>query len=150
MNIITQCLIHFPRRVASYFHWFAPLFARLVTGYVFLLNGWAKLHHLPEFTKNFAEWGLPQPHLLAPFVAGVECVGGLLLLLGLFTRLSAFLLTVIMVVAILVAKLVEVDSLETLLGFEETVYLALFIWLAIDGAGKISLDYLLDNSHGHD
>jgi putative oxidoreductase len=34
--------------------------------------------------------------------------------------------------------------LGTLLGFEESEYLALFLWLAIAGAGALSLDYLLE------
>ena len=33
--------------------------------------------------------------------------------------------------------------LETLLGFDEFEYLALFLWLAIAGAGAVSLDHLL-------
>jgi uncharacterized membrane protein YphA (DoxX/SURF4 family) len=31
-----------------------------------------------------------------------------------------------------------------LLGFEEIMYLALFLWLAIHGAGRVSIDYLLE------
>ncbi len=49
-----------------------------------------------------------------------------------------------MIVAIASAKWGDVDSLETLLGFDETEYLALFLWLAIAGAGRLSLDYLLE------
>ncbi len=48
-----------------------------------------------------------------------------------------------MIVAIKSAKWDQVDSLETLLGFDETEYLALFLWLAIAGAGPLSLDWLL-------
>jgi len=48
-----------------------------------------------------------------------------------------------MIVAIISAKAAQVDSLETLLGFEETSYFALFFWLAIAGPGPISLDWLL-------
>jgi putative oxidoreductase len=48
-----------------------------------------------------------------------------------------------MIVAIKAAKWSDVDSLETLLGFDEFEYLALFLWLAIAGAGAISLDHLL-------
>jgi putative oxidoreductase len=46
-----------------------------------------------------------------------------------------------MIVAIVSAKLDQVDSLEALLGFDETEYLALFLWLAIAGAGALSVDY---------
>jgi hypothetical protein len=52
-----------------------------------------------------------------------------------------------MIVAIKSAKWGDVDSLETLLGFDETEYLALFLWLAIAGAGRISLDYVLQKLH---
>jgi putative oxidoreductase len=73
----------------------------------------------------------------------VEFVGGILLLLGLFTRIAAAPLVVVMVVAIISAKFGDIDSLETLLGFEEMSYLALFLWLAVAGPGPVSLDYLL-------
>jgi putative oxidoreductase len=81
--------------------------------------------------------------VLAPFVSGVEFFGGIFLLLGLMTRISAGALGVTMIVAIVSAKWADVDSLETLLGFDETEYLALFVWLAIAGAGSFSLDRLL-------
>jgi putative oxidoreductase len=54
-----------------------------------------------------------------------------------------------MVVAIKSAKWGDVDSLETLLGFEEAVYFAGFMWLAIAGPGAVSLDRLLLNAAGH-
>jgi putative oxidoreductase len=73
----------------------------------------------------------------------VEFVGGILLLVGLFTRIAAAPLVVVMVVAIISAKFGDIDSLETLLGFEEMSYLALFLWLAVAGPGPVSIDYLL-------
>lgn len=145
MNALTRGLIDWPRRVASHLQWLAPLFARLVVGWVFLWSGWGKLHNLPAVTQNFVGWGIPFPQLLTPFVAGVEFFGGALLLLGLLTRISAGALGVTMIVAIISAKWADVQgSLETLLGFDETEYLALFLWLAIAGAGRLSLDHLLE------
>jgi putative oxidoreductase len=76
----------------------------------------------------------------------VEFIGGILLLLGLFTRVAAVPLVIVMIVAIISAKWDEVDSLETLLGFDESAYLALFLWLAVAGPGLISLDHLLQRS----
>jgi putative oxidoreductase len=144
MNALNRCLIDWPRRVASHLAWLAPLFARIVTGWVFLLSGWGKLHNLPAVTQNFIGWGIPFPQLLTPFVSGVEFFGGLFLLLGFMTRISAGALGVTMVVAIASAKWGDVDSLSTLLGFDETEYLALFLWLAIAGAGRVSIDNLLE------
>ena len=143
MKTVIECLIGWPERTARHFDWLAPLFARLVTGWVFMWSGWGKLHNLPAITENFVSWGIPFPHLLTPFVSGVEFFGGIFLLLGLMTRISASALGVTMIVAIKSAKFADVDSLETLLGFDETEYLALFVWLAIAGAGSFSLDRLL-------
>jgi putative oxidoreductase len=144
MNILLDALIDWPRRVAVHLAWLAPLFARLVTGWVFLWTGWGKLTHLPLVTDNFGTWGIPAPQVLAPFVSGVEFFGGILLLAGLLTRITAGALSVVMIVAVLSVQWPEVDSLLTLLGLEEIMYLALFLWLAIAGAGRLSLDHLLE------
>lgn len=145
MKFIVDFLINAPERLSAQFAWLPPLFARIVVGWVFLWSGWGKLNALDRITQNFVEWGIPFPHILTPFVSGVEFFGGLLLLLGLFTRIAAVPLVVTMVVAILSAKLADVDSLETLLGFEEVAYMALFGWLAAAGPGPVSLDRLLQN-----
>jgi putative oxidoreductase len=140
---LVQWLIEWPGRVAAHLGWLAPLFARITVGWVFLWSGWGKLSNLPTVVQNFIGWGIPLPHLLAPFVSGVEFFGGLFLLLGLLSRISAGALGVTMIVAIRSAKWADVDSLETLLGFDEFEYLALFLWLAIAGPGRVSLDYWL-------
>lgn len=143
MKFLVQWLIDWPQRVADHLAWFAPLFARITVGWVFMLSGWGKLHNLPQVTENFIGWGIPFPQILTPFVSGVEFFGGLFLLLGLLTRISAGALGITMIVAIRSAKWGDVDSLESLLGFDEFEYLALFLWLAIAGPGVASLDHLL-------
>jgi putative oxidoreductase len=140
MRFLVRWLIERPQQVAEYLSWLAPLFARITVGWVFLWSGWGKLHNLPQVTDNFVSWGIPFPHVLTPFVSGVEFFGGLFLLLGFLTRISAGALAITMIVAIRSAKWAEVDSLETLLGFDEFEYLALFLWLAIAGAGVLSVD----------
>lgn len=143
MNFLIQWLIDWPRRVAAHLAWLAPLFARITVGWVFLWSGWGKLNNLKLVTDNFVGWGIPFPHLLAPFTSGVELFGGLFLLAGLLTRISAGALGITMIVAIRSAKWADVDSLETLLGFDEFEYLALFLWLAIAGPGVLSVDQWL-------
>lgn len=143
MNFLVDLLILLPARIASHFAWAGPLIMRLIVGYVFMLSGWAKLNNLPQMIENFTEWGIPFPQILTPFVSGVECIGGAMLILGLFTRIPAAMLAVVMVVAVKAAKWENVDFLETLLGFEEATYLAAFLWLAIAGPGTASLDRLL-------
>jgi putative oxidoreductase len=143
MNFIVNLLVILPARIASWFAWAGPLVMRLIVGYVFMLTGWGKLNNLPQMIQNFTEWGIPFPNILTPFVSGVEFFGGILLILGLFTRIPSAMLAVVMLVAIKSAKWDNVDSLETLLGFEEMTYFAAFLWLAIAGPGAVSLDRLL-------
>jgi putative oxidoreductase len=146
MKNLIDWLIVWPERIARYLGGLAPLFARIVVGWVFLWSGWGKLQNLPAVIENFAGWHIPAPQVLAPFVSGVEFFGGIFLLLGLVTRISAGALGITMIVAIVSAKWDQVDSLETLLGFDETEYLALFLWLAIAGAGRFSVDHFLTRS----
>jgi putative oxidoreductase len=140
MRWLVDALIGWPERISRYLTWLAPLVARITCGYVFLLSGWRKLHDLPQITENFIGWGIPFPHFFTPLTSGIEFFGGLFLLLVLMTRISAGALGVTMIVAIKAAKWDQVDSLETLVGFDEFEYLALFLWLAIAGAGALSLD----------
>jgi putative oxidoreductase len=144
MTALVNALIEWPRSVARHLEWLGPLFARFVTGWVFLWSGWGKLTHLPLVTENFANWGIPAPGVLAPFVSGVEFVGGFFLLAGFLTRISAGALGVVMIVAVKAAQWDSVESLQDLLGLEEILYLALFAWLAIAGAGSVSVDDALE------
>ena len=150
MSFLVNLLISLPARIASHFAWAGPLVARLIVGYVFMLSGWTKLNNLPVMIERFTEWGIPMPQILTPFVSGVECFGGAMLILGLFTRIPAAMLAVVMVVAIKSAKWGDVDSVETLFGFEEVTYFAMFLWLAIAGPGAVSLDWLLLRATGRD
>lgn len=140
---ILSILILWPENVASYFLWAGPVLVRVVVGYVFMLTGWAKLNNLPRMIELFADWGIPYPHILTPFVSGVEFIGGIFLIIGLFTRIAGGMLAVVMVVAIISAKWADIDSVETLFGFEEASYFAVFFWLSSAGAGKASMDNVI-------
>jgi putative oxidoreductase len=143
MNGFATVFYDWSRVLAGYLTWAAPLAVRVVVGWVFLWSGWEKLQILPRMIENFRSWGIPAPEIVTPFVSGVEFVGGLLLLFGLLTRFAAVPMMIVMLVAILAAKASQIDSLETLLGFEEVSYFVMFAWLAIAGPGPISLDHLV-------
>jgi putative oxidoreductase len=130
--------------------WLAPLAVRIVVGSVFLWTGWQKLQILPRMTENFRGWGIPAPEIMTPFVSGVEFVCGIMILLGLLTRFAAVPLMIVMVVAIIAAKRGDIDSLVTLLGFEETSYFVMFAWLAIAGPGPVSLDRFILRASGRE
>ncbi len=143
MNGVITVLYDWPRVVTGWLTWLPPLAIRIVVGWVFLWAGWQKLNFLPRMIENFREWGIPAPEILTPLASGIEFVGGLLLLVGLFTRIASIPMMVVMLVAIAAAKWSDVDSLVTLLGFEEVSYFVMFGYLAVRGPGPVSLDHFV-------
>ena len=71
----------------------------VVWGWGFATTGWGKLYHIQKIIGYFTELGIPMPTANAWFVSGLECFGGALVLVGLGSRVIAFLLTVNMIVA---------------------------------------------------
>lgn len=120
--------------------WLPPLLARVSVGLVFVTAGWGKLQHLDRVIEFFRSLGIPAPEIQAPFVAATELVCGLLVVLGLATRFAAVPLIVTMIVAIRTALWAELEGAIDLLGRQEFLFIALLAWLAIAGAGAISLD----------
>lgn len=121
----------------------ALLMVRVSAGVVFAQSGWGKLHNLEQITAFFTELGIPAPGLQAPFVSGLEFVGGCLLIVGLLSRFMAAPLIGTMVVAIITAKKAEIESATDVLGFIEWHYLVMFLVIVLMGAGRLSIDHLL-------
>jgi uncharacterized membrane protein YphA (DoxX/SURF4 family) len=83
----------------------ATILIRLLVAIVFASEGLQKfLLPMQLGAGRFARIGIPAPEVLAPFVGGVEIVGGLLVLLGLWTRPAAFALLINISVAIVSTK----------------------------------------------
>jgi len=123
--------------------WLAPLVARITLGVLFVSTGWGKVYSLPKVTAYFAELGIPFPGIQAPMVSFIELIGGALLVIGLASRIAAVPLMGSMAVAILTAQRENVHSLPDLFGLVEWTYLALLLWVALAGPGRISFDQLL-------
>ena len=104
-----------------------------------MAHGWDKIQGplgtLQGF--NIEAWGWPFPTFWAWFVALVEVFGGLLIIVGLFTRRAAFLIACVLVVA-----LVKVRASTGLVGgFElEFTLLMVAIALILSGPGRLSVD----------
>ena len=117
---------------------------RIVAGYTFLLHGSAKLLSMPHVAmfdglQLFSLYGL----------AGVlELVGGLLLVLGLFTRPVAFVLSGQMAVAYFMAHASQGSVLMPLLNGGESAVLFCFVFLDlfVAGGGAWALDNRLSNN----
>jgi putative oxidoreductase len=133
----------FIHAVAGKLSWLPPTLTRVTVGWVFMQSGWGKLTHLPDIIKYFGELGIPMPEFQAPFAASAELVCGTLILAGLFTRLASVPLIIVMIVAIITARKGDYEGVASLFGFIEYLYIVLFLWLGVAGAGPLSLDRLL-------
>ena len=133
----TRTLIY---TVARKLTWLPPTAARLTMGWIFLQSGWGKLHNIQKVIEFFASLGIPAPEIQARLSATTELVCGVLLLLGLLTRLAILPLIVVMTVAILTEKRGDINELSDLFGMSEYLSIALLLWLGAYGAGPVSLD----------
>jgi len=116
---------------------------RVVVGLVFLMHGGQKLFvfGLSGTADIMGKLGLPLPSLCAAIVITVELLGGLAILLGMFTRLAGALLAFEMVVAIVVARLH--GGFFAPYGYEfELTLLGACLTFALMGPGQISLEEL--------
>ncbi len=84
----------------------ATIAIRLMVGGIFLSEGIQKFLY-PETlgAGRFERIGIPSPELMGPFVGGVEIIGGILVLLGLYTRLAVIPLIIAMGVAVVSTKI---------------------------------------------
>src|SRR6201993_689810 len=123
------------------------LLIRLFWGWQFFQAGTGHLNNMPKFVEFFTGLGIPAPALNAHFVALLETGGGILLALGLGSRIISLLLAGDMFVAFVPA---ERESLQSIFSdpdkfFNASPHNFLFIALLIlaFGPGKLSLDHLI-------
>jgi putative oxidoreductase len=103
-----------------------------------LLHGWGKLSNLIAGTSKFPDvLGIGSTPALV-LAIGAEFFGSLLLILGLWTRLAALMLTITMSVAFFVAHGAKLSGQGN--GELAFVYLIGYLTLLVAGAGKFSID----------
>ncbi len=123
------------------YHDYAPLVLRVVAGAIFLVHGLDKLKQGLEGTAGFlAGLGFPAATLFAILLIAVEVLGGLALILGLYTHWAAKLLAIVAAVAFFTVHLENGFSVRDG-GYEYIALLfAVTVVLVLTGAGKYSLD----------
>ena len=111
---------------------------RIVTAFLFLQHGAAKLLHFPHVdmfdgVTLFSFMGL---------AGALELVGGALVLIGLFTRPAAFILSGQMAVAYFMAHAPQGNALSPMMnnGEPAVLFCFVFLFLAVAGAGAWSID----------
>jgi uncharacterized membrane protein YphA (DoxX/SURF4 family) len=134
----------------------ATLLIRLMAGAVFVSEGILKLVYPNLGVGRFTKLGFPLPDVTANAIAGFEIVGGVLLVVGLYTRLVALGFSVEMVVAVLTTKVALFLGTSPLApppsppqtGFAAVLHesrsdwaqLLCCLFLVVVGAGAASLD----------
>ncbi|MFD1887383.1 DoxX family protein [Paenibacillus wenxiniae] len=115
------------------------LIVRVLTGIIFLVHGISKFQGGIAGTQGFFQ-SVGIPTFLAPIVGGLEIVGGIALILGLFTRIAGIVLAIVIVGALLTAKMGQPFMMGT-----EFDYLVLFasLQMALAGSALLSLDSVI-------
>lgn len=138
-NIITS--------IGNFFQSILLLIVRLYWGYGFLTAGYGKLLNIDGTTQFFQQLGIPFPHLNAYLAGGVEFIGGLFLIIGLFSRLVSIPLMFTMLVAYVTAfKDIFFNAFHQPADFiaqSPFPYLLASFIIFCFGPGKISIDYLM-------
>ncbi|HEO98486.1 MAG: DoxX family protein [Campylobacterales bacterium] len=118
------------------------LAVRLLLTYGFTQPAILKLNNIHETITWFAGLKIPFPSFVAYTVTGLESLGIILLIIGLFTRYISLMLSMVMLGAIYFVHLPNGFSVLNN-GIEIPLYYFAFFMILISfGAGKFSLDRL--------
>ena len=131
-------------RAASYLADPFLLGIRLYWGWQFFQTGKGKLSDISAPTAFFTELGIPFPQLNAYMAGCTECFGGLLLLFGLFSRVTSVPLIFTMLVAYGTAHLDVVKTIfsdgDAFVTAPPFLFLLASVIVFIFGAGRLSVD----------
>lgn len=135
---------------------------RLMAGGVFFWEGILKFVYPNQGVGRFTNLGFPMPETLAHFVAVGEILGGLLLLFGLLTRITAFYFIIQMIVAVLSTKIALYYGTSPLpmppappkMGIWAVLHeirsdyaqILTCLFLLIEGSGRRSIDFIISTS----
>ena len=123
------------------------LLIRVYWGWLFLQSGIGKFGHIDKVVSFFTDLGIPAPTLNAYFNASLETVGGILLILGLASRLISVPLLINMIVAYITADREAFTSFFSESGkffaADPFPFLLVSLLILIFGPGKFSVDTLI-------
>lgn len=124
------------------------LAVRLYWGWQLIESGWGKLHNLSKVTDFFTSLNLPMPAQMAVAISCLEFFGGIFLVPGLLSRLTALALTVNMIMAYVTADREALFSIfsdpDKFYAAAPYTFLIASLIVLIFGPGKFALDTLLD------
>ena len=92
-------LVNLVRNFGTNLQFVALFLIRFQLGVLFSQAGWGKFQNIDRTLGFFQSIGIPSAEIFVPVVATVELLGGILLILGLLSRLTSVALICVMVVA---------------------------------------------------
>lgn len=138
------------------------LIIRLMAGSVFFWEGILKFVYVNQGVGRFTKLGFAFPETTAHLIAFGEIIGGLLLIAGLFTRITSFYFIMQMIVAVLTTKIALYLGTSPLplppappkMGIWAVLHeirsdyaqILCCLFLLIEGAGRRSLDFMIATS----
>ncbi len=141
-----RALLEKYENVAAYLQTPILFLLRLWWCWSFAATGWGKLMHLEKTTTFFASLGLPAPKVNALMAGSTECLGGVLLLLGLFSRVVSVPLTFTMLVVYVTADREALQAIfsdtDKFVSAAPFPFLLVALLVLAFGPGKLSLDHL--------
>ncbi len=132
-------------RVNPCFQSVVLLFLRITIGWRFYLSGSGKLKNFDNTKEFFTDLHIPAPAFHAGLVGCTEMAGGILLIMGLGTRLASVPLIISMIVAYLTAH--RSEAFASLYDFTDQapfMFLCVTLVTLAFGPGKFSLDALVE------
>lgn len=143
---------HVSRWYCKFFNFFGCLgspillFMRLYWGYQFMMTGYGKLRAIDPVVAFFESLAIPFPEVMAWLVGFFECVGGLMLMIGLLSRFWGLSLSVIMLTAYATAHQAALWSLfsdpNVFVTESPFMFLLTSLMVLVWGPGFFSLDCL--------
>jgi len=128
------------------------LFVRLYWGWQLIQSVLGKLHNLQNVTEFFTSLHLPAPAPTAVFISCLEFVGGILLAIGLFSRLIALMMTVNLIVAYITADNEALHAIfrdpDKFMAAAPFTFLMASLIVLIFGPGLFCLDEILRSLFG--
>ena len=125
---------------------------RLYWGFAFYQTGMGKFHNLPQVAQYFQSLNVPFAEATAYLVASLEVGGGLLLMVGLASRLVSIPLIAVLCTAYATAHRAAVLNIfqdpDTFISQPPFNFLILCLLVFSFGPGKCSIDYLFQSKKG--
>ncbi len=116
------------------------LLGRILLAAIFLLSGFGKLTAISGTAGYFGAMGLPVPTVTAIVVGLIELLGGIAILVGFQTRITAWVLAIFTIATALVAHTGWADQNQMIHFLKNVAITGGFLVLASSGPGAYSID----------